>query len=118
VAQQFPEWRQVQANRMSASQVRQDFIHTHGVILQAIGHVGNELLRKDLDIEEYVSRFNEIDWQRSNAQLWEGRAMHNGRLSKASTSITLAANAIKNQLGLQLTPEESLVEEQLQQSRS
>lgn len=113
VAEQFPEWRQVRDNRVSASQVRQDFIHTHGVILQAIGLVGNELLKRELGVDSHLSRFKKIDWQRANRKLWEGRAMHNGRLSKASTSIALAANAIKKEIGLDLNAEELLLEEQL-----
>jgi DNA sulfur modification protein DndB len=116
VSRQFPEWKQVQENRLSASQVRQDFIHTHGVILQAIGQVGNHLLRKQLDVKQYVPKLSDIDWRRANKRLWEGRAMHNGRLSKSSTSITLAANAIKQAVDLQLNSEEALVEQQLESS--
>lgn len=118
VSDQFPEWKKVQNNEVSASQIRQDYVHTHGVILQAIGRVGNQLLMNDIKIEPYVEQFKNIDWQRSNVSLWEGRAMHNGRLSKASTSIVLAGNAIKKAIGLSLDAEEELAERKVARSET
>lgn len=116
VGQQIPEWRLVQSREIPASQVRQDFIHSHGIVLQALGAVGNTLLRNDLDQESSLKSLSTIDWHRSNQEVWEGRAMHNGRLSKSSTNIGLTAAYIKRHLGLPLTVEESALEEQHERS--
>lgn len=112
VARHFPEWQQVRQGQMSAGEVRRDFIHSHGVVLQALGNVGNVLLR------DYPQRWkgcleplSEIDWRRTNQQLWEGRAMTGGRVSKSTHNVTLTTNVIKMQLGLALTPEERRVED-------
>ena len=45
VSQQFPEWELVRQRKITAGDVRQDFIHTHAVVLQAIGRAGRSLLK-------------------------------------------------------------------------
>ena len=51
------------------------------------------------------------DWSRSNRELWEGRAMIAGRISKSSMSVLLTGNVIKRQMRVPLTPEEERAEE-------
>jgi DNA sulfur modification protein DndB len=51
-----------------------------------------------------------IDWSRSNARLWEGRALIGGKVSKVTTNVILTTNAIKEALGLPLDPEEQKIE--------
>ena len=46
VASRLPEWQRVRLGELSAGEVRMDYIHTHGVVLQALGRVGNVLIRK------------------------------------------------------------------------
>lgn len=113
VGKRIKEWHLVQSNDISASQIRQDYIHSHGITLQALGVVGNALVRSETPFEKGLSGLSKIDWHRSNREMWEGRAMHNGKLSKASTSVTLTANAIKRELGQKLTPEEQLAEKEI-----
>lgn len=112
VAEHFPEWQQVRQGKMSAGEVRSDFIHSHGIILQALGMVGNALLRRyPKSWKKRLKGLTNIDWSRSNQKLWEGRAMIGGRVSKASHNITLTTNTIKTHLGLDLSPEEQKVED-------
>ena len=111
VGKQIPEWKLVRDRKMNASEVRQDFIHSHGITLQALGKVGNMLLRsKYTTWKQRLRQLKKIDWTRSNAKLWEGRAMIGGRVSKASHNVTLTTNVIKTRLKLKLTPEEQRVE--------
>lgn len=111
-AKQFPEWQLVRNNKMAAGDVRRDFIHSHGIALQAIGRVGNVFLREDdASLKRRLKRLKEIDWARSNAKQWEGRAMIGGRVSKAGHNITLTTNAVKMHLDVLLTPEERRVED-------
>ena len=112
VADEVPEWRLVRARKMSAAEVRRDFIVSHGIALQSIGRAGNTLIRRhSSDWETMLRSLRSIDWSRSNARLWEGRAMSGGRVSKAGNNITLTTNVVKEALGLDLTPEELRVEE-------
>lgn len=112
VAEHMPEWLEVRKRNMSASEVRQDFIHSHGIVLQAIGRAGNSLLRDTPDAwAQRLPGLKNVDWSRGNAELWEGRAMIGGRVSKAGNNVTLTTNVVKRALGLDLAPEERRVEE-------
>jgi len=112
VAGQLKEWQQVRRRQMSAAEVRQDFIHSHGIVLQALGRAGNALLRSHPeDWRPILKGLAGVDFGRANAGLWEGRAMIGGRVSKASNNITLTTNVVKKALGLELAPEERRVEE-------
>lgn len=111
VSKNIKEWKLVQQGTIRAGEVRTDFIHSHGVVLHALGHVGNVLLKKQLDFPSNISKISKIDWRRSNSKLWEGRAMIGGRVSKAQYNVVLTANAIKKTIGLSLTPEEQRIED-------
>jgi DNA sulfur modification protein DndB len=112
VGEKIPEWRFVRESKMSAGDVRRDFLHSHAIMLQALGIVGYSL-RRDYpnDWKRRLAKLKGIDWARSNAKLWEGRALIGGHVSKARHNVTLAANAIKSKLGLELCPEETRVED-------
>lgn len=111
VGAQFPEWIYVRESKMSAGEVRQDFIHSHAIVLQALGRVGKYLyLSEEPNLPKVLGRLRDIDWSRKNVKTWEGRAMIGGRMSKSSQSVTLTCNEIKRVLGLPLTPEEQDLE--------
>ncbi len=112
VSLQLPEWGKVQKGDLLASEVRQDFIHTHGIFLTSIAHVGNYLLRhKKVSWKKLLSQLGKIDWRRNNSN-WEGRCMiGGGRISKARINVILTSNYIKNKLGISLEPDEELEEQ-------
>jgi DNA sulfur modification protein DndB len=101
----------VRERKMPASEVRRDFIHSHGIALQAIGRVGNALMQNGGGWKRPLAKLRSIDWSRSNAKLWEGRAMIGGRVSKAGHNVTLTTNAVKKHLGVKLTPDEQRIED-------
>lgn len=105
----MPEWGLVAENKLSGAEVRKDFIHSHGVVLQALGRVGNTLLRSDGSWKRKLANLKRINWSRSTG-LWEGRAMIGGRVQKTGQNITLTVNVIKKQLGIPLSAEEERVE--------
>lgn len=113
VSKHIPEWSQVRASRMTAGEVRRDFIHSHAVVLQAMGRVGHDLIQVRSDWPKVLPALSKIDWSRSNARLWEGRAMIGGRISKTSNSIVLTAAAIKSYLKMDLSPDEERAERAL-----
>lgn len=111
VGEVIPEWRQVRESKITAGEVRRDFIHSHALVLQSLGHVGNQLLNKrPRGWRKSLTKLKEINWAKSNTKTWEGRAMIGGRISKASQNVTLTANFIKKQLNLPLSPEEKQAE--------
>jgi DNA sulfur modification protein DndB len=111
VAAQFPEWKSVIDRKITAGDVRSDFIHSHGIVLHALGRLGSELLRADPTAwAKRLTRLKKINWSRTNARDWEGRAMIGGRVSKATQNVVLTGNFLKKCLELELTPEELRVE--------
>lgn len=112
VGKAIVEWTRVRQGKVSAGEIRQDFVHSHSIGLQAIARVGNHLLRENgTGWKRSVTRLKGLDWSRANTSLWEGRAMIGGRMSKAGNNVTLTTNAIKKHLRLTLSPEERRVEQ-------
>lgn len=110
VYQVVPEWQMVINKELSPSQMRQEYIHAHGVGLHALGALGCSLLMAQPEQwQETIKLLKKVDWRKSNPQ-WANRSMLHGKLSKASTNITLTTNALKQALSLPLTPEERALE--------
>lgn len=112
-AEKIPEWKMVHERKVTAGDIRRDFIHSHGTVLHALGKVGNTLLRDSRDTRTWrrtLDSLSTIDWSRTNSQLWEGRAIIGGRVSKTSTCVALTTNVIKKVLDIPLTPEELRIE--------
>ncbi|MBA1249944.1 DNA sulfur modification protein DndB [Pseudomonas luteola] len=111
VGEQISEWIHVRNGKMTAGEVRQDFIHSHAIVLQALGRVGKCIYQNDAaDLTKILTGLRSIDWSRKNSAVWEGRAMVGGRMSKNSQNVTLTCNQIKTALGLPLSLEEQAIE--------
>ena len=118
VASHIPEWEDVRKRKVLASEIRSEYIHTHGITLQAIGKMGNALLKDHPDDwREKLASLKSIDWSRGNPD-WEGRAMIGGKFTKAYYNIYLTSAYIKHTLGLTLTEEEVNAEETLKKIRN
>ena len=61
-------------------------------------------------LEKEAGSLEKIDWSRSNARLWEGRALIGGMVSKVTTNVILTTNVIKKALGLPLDTNEQRIE--------
>ena len=114
VVSNMPDWQLAKQRKVASSDLRQNFIHAHGVALSAIGAAGADLvaLRRN-DWQSKLKKLRSVDWSRSNEDLWEGRAMVHGRISKARTNVRLTANFLKQHMGLPLNPEEEELERSL-----
>jgi DNA sulfur modification protein DndB len=111
VSRHFPSWTQVRDGKLSASEVREGYIYSHGIALQAIGKAGNALLKGSPGgWKSRLKELGQIDWSRKNARLWEGRALIGGKVSKVTTNVILTTNVLKNRLGVELEPEEKRIE--------
>ncbi|WP_445257367.1 DNA sulfur modification protein DndB [Nocardioides aurantiacus] len=114
VAKQFPAWRQVYDGKVSAGEIRKDFIHSHGIVLHALGKVGNTLLRQSRSPatwDKQLKKLQTIDWHRSNSTVWEGRATVGGKVTKGASNVLLTTALVRNVMGLALPPDEQRAEE-------
>jgi DNA sulfur modification protein DndB len=111
VGANMPDWQLALDKKVATAELREQYVHAHGVMLQAMGNIGAGLIaRPKSSWGTTLQGLAKIDWARANPE-WEGRAMHHGRISKARSSVVLTGNHIKHQLGIALTPSEQEYEE-------
>lgn len=118
VGAQIPEWNYVRQSKMTAGEVRRDFIHSHAIVLQALGRAGRALYQlSSTERSKRIKRLRSVDWSRKNSTTWEGRAMVGGAMAKSGQNITLTCNEIKRVMGLALTEDERSAEAAWRASR-
>jgi DNA sulfur modification protein DndB len=111
VARHIHDWALARERRVSAADLRRDYVHAHALALAGLARAGRALfLKHPRDWKQKLGRLKSLDWSRGNAALWEGRAMNAGRLSKRSVNAVLTGNAIKRHLQLELSAEEEATE--------
>lgn len=113
VCENMIQWNELQNKEISKVDLRENYIVTQGVVIQALGYVGAYFLSNpDVGMQEAVSLLNKIDWKRS-AACWKFRVIRaDGKILTSNKAIILAANQIKQQLGIPLTQDEQIKEEQ------
>ena len=112
VCQNIPDWIAAENKKVSTAELRQNYVHAHGVTLQALGAAGADLLMNSpKSWEKDLQKLQTIDWSRSNTEVWEGRALMYGKLSKARANVALTANHIRQALGVPLSAENKALEE-------
>lgn len=111
VGKHIPDWGRAARREVSTADLRRDFVHAHGLALHAVAIAGAELVRlHSNDWQRRLRGLRKLDWSRSNARLWEGRALTGGRVSKARNNIILAANVVMRALAIPLNAEGERVE--------
>ena len=114
VGKHIKEWKWVKDSKITSGDIRQDFVHCHAIVLQALGTMGNKLLNlPKAEQKKRLKLLEKINWKRSNSRIWEGRAMIGGRIQKGSNNVILTANYLKKKLGIELSPEEQRAEDAL-----
>jgi DNA sulfur modification protein DndB len=111
VISNMQDWQHVAARKILPSELRPDYVHAHGLAVQAIGIAGSNLLdARPNDWQKALNRLSAIDWSRSNRS-WEGRAMVAGKLNKSRNNVLLVSNLILTTMGVPLTEEGRRVEQ-------
>lgn len=101
VAAQFPDWREIVKGDTSAAEIRKAKVHCHAIGIAAIARAGRALLAQLPNRwKSRLRRLSSIDWSRANSELWEGRAMIGGRLSKSGSAVASTGDAVIELLGL------------------
>jgi len=111
------EWKLLLEGEITSSELRRNFIHSHGVALQAFGIIGHELLLKYKDKwKNRLFPLQKMNFSRTN-RIWHGRVIINGRISKTYTSLILLTNVLKRQIGLELSVAEERIEKRFKNGR-
>lgn len=110
VCQNMPDWEQVLTRKVSAGEIRRDYIHCYAVTLAGIGRAGATLMSiYQEDLAKHLNGLQEINWLKSNPE-WEGRIMNDGRIGKSRVNTSCITAYIKKSLNLPLTSEEERLE--------
>ena len=105
IAKNIPEWQLLIQKRVTTSELRKEYVHSHTNLLNALGIVGNVLQNEyPSDWKQKLASLQNIDWSRSNPE-WEGKLLLRGRMLKTKLGIELAANTILKKCGIHLSDE-------------
>ncbi len=111
VAVRMPDWQRAVRRQVSAAELRQDYVHAHGIALHALAIAGGQAIA--LFPDDWPTRLDglcRVDWSRANRSLWEGRALVGGRINKSRNHILLVSNVILRAMDLPMTAEGERVE--------
>lgn len=105
-------WNELQCGSIRKTELREDYIATQAVVIQALGRIGRYFYtHRELQMDDYLARLEGIDWRR-NAPCWQMRAINDkGKVMTNKTAIALIVNIIKLQIKLPLTSEEQKIED-------
>lgn len=118
VGECIPDWVAAREGSVKSSELRNDYIHAHGVALQALAIVGESLLEQRPDSwRKALPLLSTVDWSRRNGDVWEGRALVAGRVNKTQNHVTLTSNYLKQALGLPLSDSEEKLEKAFNRGR-
>ena len=109
-------WNELLDKEISKKTLREEYIATQSVILQALGRVGKYYhLHPYIDMEEELKGLSMINWRRSS-QTWNTRVLKRGRVLVNRKAIVLTANVIKKTLGIPLDEDEIFIENEFNNS--
>ncbi|WP_097006579.1 DNA sulfur modification protein DndB [Lacrimispora amygdalina] len=113
VVKNMKQWQELLSHEITKVDLRENYIATQSIVIQAFGRVGNYFYSQQIEPEEYIAKVEKINWNR-NAKQWYMRAVaKNGRIITNKKAAMLIANVIKVEIGIPLTEEEKCAEEVL-----
>mgnify|MGYP000789006489 FL=1 len=107
-------WNELTNKELSKVDLREKYIITQAIIIQALGVLGNHFLTNDdKELEKSIAGLEKVDWLRS-AECWKGRVIRtNGKIINSNDAARLACNVLKETLEIPLDPEDLVYEEKL-----
>ena len=106
VSKNIHEWQLLIDKKVSAGELRKEFVHSHTNMLVAIGMVGHVLVYQyPENWKVKLKGLQKIDWLRSG-DVWEGKLLIGGKMIKNKIGIKKAAIEILNACGVSSNIEE------------
>lgn len=102
VVDNIPLWRDLVNREITKSELREKYVVSQVIILQAIALIGREIyIGKGIDMKVVCEKFQMVDWSRG-AKIWKGKIINNnGRIMAGEKAIAAATKEIKKIVGLQ-----------------
>ncbi len=110
-------WNELSKHTITKVDLRENYIATQGIVIQALGRVGNYFYSNpQIDMDEIIKGLRMVNWNRNTA-VWQNRAIRsNGRIITNKKAGMLIANVIKQELHIQLSAIEEDMENELKQN--
>ncbi len=110
-------WNEVKNRELSKKELREQYIATQAVVIQAFGRVGAYLYdHTGYSLDACLPAISKINWRR-NSNEWKMRVIrNNGRMMNNTDAIMLAGNVIKRYMGLPYTDDELSAEQKFMES--
>ena len=107
VADNIVPWLELQKRLINKSELRENYIITQAVAIQALGRVGAAIYDSNKSVVAgQLKQLQVVNWSRTNPQ-WQSRTIRaNGRMITNEAAIILTANIIKKEIGLPLSADE------------
>lgn len=114
VVQHMTQWQELERREITKVDLRERYIATQSIVIQALGRIGAYLYRhSDINLESTMVLLEKVNWSRS-ASHWINRAIApNGRIITSKKASVLIANIIKFELGITLDQDENDAENRL-----
>lgn len=110
VVENIVPWQDLKKHEISKIDLRENYVVTMAVIIQALGRLGKFFYNESTDCLKKLEQLQKVDWHR-NSHIWKSRIINeHGRIVNNETAIILACNAIKKQLGIKLDSSELVKE--------
>lgn len=103
------EWNQLEQKQLYKCSLKEDYVLTLSVVINAFGRLGGYVYTERLDLS-ILNGLGKIDWSRCNEE-WMGRVFNEqGKIIGKEESIIKICNLIKTKLGLSLSKDELVKE--------
>lgn len=94
VSKNIPEWNLLVEKKVSAHDLRINYVHSHTNMLSALGLMGHVLITQFPDTwKQKLKGLQKIDWAR-DCSIWEGKIVVGGRMLKQKAGIKKAADVL------------------------
>ena len=114
VFEHISEWKLLEEKQLYKCTLKEEYILTLSVVINAFGRLGGCLYSDNIDLS-VLKGLSKIDWMRSNTE-WNGRVFNeHGKIIGKEESIIKICNLLKIKLGLPLSKEEMVKENESKQ---
>jgi DNA sulfur modification protein DndB len=102
----IPEWNLLIEKKVSAWELRKEFVHAHTNLINALGMAGHVLVTQFPDNwKQKLKGLQKIDWAR-DSPVWQGKLLLDGKMLKNRNGIKKAAVVILQACGVTKTLDE------------
>ena len=116
VCENMRQWQELQHKEITKVDLKENFIATQSIVIQALGRIGNYFYSNQIDPKQYLEKLCEVNWNRNSKQWYMRAVAKNGRIITNKKASLLISNVIKKTIGIPLNEEEECAEAALEKS--